>query len=458
MNSRGARFARVVTKYLWVTTKALNGEPLVSTLLADVPSEGPAATSRSHIDRLRMHLTTYRARLQPAVDAARLQYGELSTAVREHLQQVAPATQPTKAGLFLYLARPRSPLEWVRFPPALNVTLHKVAKARGIILPSRHVRVPRDARLRPSRAAGLEPRIYDWPWRYEDFRRRGVNAQPWEARLADDFERSVAGPLRRAVRAVPQLDTFLAELRPVEEIQLDIDAAEALVCDKLRLSRPDGPSLGESWSADLTAPRPLRTPDSHPMARLVLVTRLQVAFATRLHGCAAEYTMAAKLLRERLDPERQRVWLGPILAPRATAVSAPGTLPNPLLVWQAPKRGQRPDPTGYPSDAWRDLAWNSSPDAAKWRSYVRASSARGECPGSMSQFFWHTEAPRLLKDFEPAQPWERWFALYYDRNVITPLRRQWLLLRWIDELFRACVEPEDCRLQLQLERYLPNAL
>lgn len=430
----------------------------MSTLLANVPSEGLAATSRSHIARLRIHLDAYRSRLQPAVEAARLQYGELATAVRAHLQQVAPATEPTKAGLFLYLARPRSPLEWVRFPPALNVTLHKVAKARGIILPSRHVRVPRDARLRPSRAAGLEPRIYDWPWRYEDFRRRGVNAQPWEARLADDFERAVAGPLRRAVRAVPQLDAFLGELRPVEDIQLDIDAAEAFVCEKLRVSRPDGPRLAESWSADLTSPRSLLTPDSHPMARLVLLTRLQVAVATRLHGCAAEYTMAAKLLQQRLDPDRHRGWLGPILAPRATAAPAPGALPNPLLVWQAPKRGQRPDPTEYSSDAWRDLAWNSSPDLAKFRSFVRASSARGQSAGAMAEFFWNTEAPRLLKDFEPAQPWERSFALYYDRNVITPLRRQWLLLRWIDELFRACVEPEHCRLQLDLDRYLPHSL
>lgn len=414
--------------------------------------------SQSLIARLRGHLDSYRPNLARAVQEAPRRYADLVEAVLAHLTAVAPGTYPRKVGLFVLLARPRSPLEWVRFPPSLNITLQKVAKARGIMLPSRHRPVPRDARRRPSRAAGLEPRIYDWPWRYEDFRRRGVGAQPWEARLAEDFERAVAGPLRRAVRAVPQLQSFLDELRPVEEIQLDMDAAEACLCAKLRLPRPEGPALSESWPADLTSPRQLLTPDSHPMARLVLVTRLQMAVATRLHGCAAEYTRAAQILRDRLDPDRRRVWRGPVLAPRAASLPQPGAMPNPRLVWQVPKRGQHPDPTEYPSDAWRDLAWNSAADRARYRSYVGASSVRGQSAGAMAEFFWHTEAPRLLKDFEPAQPWERHFALYYDEHVITPLRRQWLLLRWIGEFFHACVEPEDCRLQLDLGRYLPNAL
>ncbi len=426
------------------------------TSLAIVDAEGPAATSRSHIARLRGHLATYRDRLDPGVELARRQFAELSTAVRDHLQQTAPATEPRKAGLFLLTCRARSPLEWVRFPPSLNITLQKMAKARGIIVPSRHIPVPRDVRRRPSRAAGRDPQVYDWPWRYEDFRRRGINAQPWEARLADDFERAVAGPLRRAVRAVPQLAGYLDELRPVEEIQLEIDAAEAFLCSKLKLLRPDGLSLGESWMPDLRGPRPLLTPDTDPRARLGLAIRLQTGAAKRLHGCAAEYTRAAKFLLNRLDADRSRRWLGPLLAPRV--LTPPDAIAYPFIVWQVAKRGRPLDPGVYPSDGWRDLTWNSAADRARFRSYVGASSVRRESACPMSEFFWHTEAPRLLKDFEPAQMWERWFALYYDRHVITPLRRQWLLAAWIADFFRACVEPEDCRLQLDLDRYLPNAL
>ena len=69
----------------------------------------------------------------------------------------------------------------------------------------------------------------DWPWLYEDFRRKGVQAQPWEATLAADFEQAVTGPLRRALRASGNLANFVRQLRPVAEIQFD--PAEAVLPD-----------------------------------------------------------------------------------------------------------------------------------------------------------------------------------------------------------------------------------
>jgi hypothetical protein len=430
--------------------------PLIPSDLPLVDVHEPGAISRQHIERLHAHLSAYLDRLQPGIEAARRQYAQMSVLVLDHLIRTAPASEPRRAGLYLYLARPRSPLEWVRFPPSVNITLQRVAKARGVWLPSRHHPVPRDTRRRPSRAAGRDPQVYDWPWGYEDFRRRGVSAQPWEARLADDFEQAVAGPLRRAVRAVSKLEHYLAELRPVEEIQFDVDAAEAVLCSKLKLPRPDGPTLGESWMPDLRGPRQLLTPDTDPRARLALAIRLQTGAANRLRACAAEYTNAAKRLLNRLDSDRVQHWSGPLLAPRV--LTPPDVIADPIIVWQVAKRGRPLDPGSYPSDGWRDLPWNNAKHRAQFRSYVGASSVRGQSAGPMSEFFWYTEAPRLLQDFQPAQKWERLLALYYDQHVITPLRRQWLLAGWIADFFRACVEPEDCRLQLDLDRYLPNAL
>jgi hypothetical protein len=185
-----------------------------------------------------------------------------------------------------------------------------------------------------------------------------------------------------------------------------------------------------------------------------LLACLREAIESRLRACAAEYTVAAALLRDRLDPERRLLWQGPVLAPRVLA--PPGSVADPIIVWQAAKWEHRSDPSDPLAEGWRDLAWNSAEHRAKYRSYAASCSVRRQRPYPAREYFWFTAAPRLIKDFEPAQTWERWFALHYDRTVVTPLRRQWLLARWSMRLEPALVEPETCVLALDLQKYLPH--
>jgi hypothetical protein len=417
---------------------------------------GAATISQAHIDRLRRALADYSARLERRVDGCRDEYAERAAAVLDYLSKTAAASKPRKVGLFLYLTRPRSPLEWVRFDPDVNSTLMEFAKARGITLTARHHPVPRDQRFRASRAKGMFPEVYEWGWRYEDFRRRGVSAQPWEATLAADYETAVAAPLRRALRAARMASNFLGELRPVEDIQLDLAAAEAFLVEKLRLPYTAGDGLSDQWTPNLSGPRPRVLADGDPMLWQGLLARLLEALEARLKACATEYTVAAARLRDRLDPDSARQWQGPGLAPRV--LTPAWAIADPIVVWQAAKPGRLSDPADPVAAGWRNLTWNSTADRAKYRSYAASRSARRQSPVPAHEFYWFTEAPRLLKDFEPAQMWERWFALYYDRTVVTPLRRQWLLARWALHLQSALVDPDACRLQLNLEKYLPHVL
>jgi len=423
---------------------------------AAAPTTEAAPISHAHIDRLRMALADYSTRLERRVDACRDEYAERATAVLDYLIKTDPASNPRKVGLFLYLARPRSPLEWVRFDQGVNSTLKEFARARGVTLAARHSPIPRDQRFRASRAKGMFPEVYEWGWRYEDFRRRGVSAQPWEATLAADFETAVAAPLRRALRAARMAANFLGELRPVEDIQLDLAAAGAFLVEKLRLPDTAGDDLSDHWTPNLTGPRPRVLADGDPMLWQGLLARLLEALEARLKACATEYTLAAALLRDRFDPDSARHWQGPGLAPRV--LTPAWAIADPIIVWQAAKPGRLSDPADPLAEGWRNLAWNSSEDRAKYRSYAAACSARRQSPVPAHEYYWFTEAPRLLKDFEPAQSWERWFALYYDRTVVTPLRRQWLLARWCIRLQSALVEPDQCQLQLRLEKYLPHVL
>lgn len=430
--------------------------PTHPTLVAD-PGTDPtvaAAISRSHIDRLRQSVSDYAARLAPRVASCRDDYAARSYAVLEHLLKTVPAAKPRKVGLFLFNGRHYAPLEWVRFPLDVNLTLRSRARARGITIPPYHERVPRDKRYRVSRAAQADPQVYDWPWRYEDFRRKGVGAQPWEAALAADFEASVTGPLRRALRASRQIATLASELRPVEEIQFDLLSAESFLGEKLRLPRPVDNAGAEHCAPNRAAPPVFVTADDDSQLRLGLLACLREAIESRLRACAAEYTVAAALLRDRLDPERRLLWQGPVLAPRVLA--PPGSVADPIIVWQAAKWEHRSDPSDPLAEGWRDLAWNSAEHRAKYRSYAASCSVRRQRPYPAREYFWFTAAPRLIKDFEPAQTWERWFALHYDRTVVTPLRRQWLLARWSMRLEPALVEPETCVLALDLQKYLPH--
>jgi hypothetical protein len=149
----------------------------------------------------------------------------------------------------------------------------------------------------------------------------------------------------------------------------------------------------------LRGPRQLLTPDTDPRARLALATRLQTGAANRLRACAAEYTNAAKRLPNLVDADRIHHLSGPLLAPRAlTPLDA---IAYPFIVWQVAKRGRPLDPDEYPSDGWRDLPCNSASHRARFRSYVGASSVRGQSAGPMSEFFWYTEVSRAIPIAEP---------------------------------------------------------
>ena len=188
-----------------------------------VPASSSAAQiSRAHIERLGELRSQYDRLLAQRVEACRNEYTALSSNVLAHLIKTAPRSRPRKVGLMPFSGRPRSPLEWVRFPLRDNQALWRFATARlGVTAAARSERVPRDKARRPSREPHTDHGSQDWPWLYEDFRRKGVQAQPWEATLAADFEQAVTGPLRRALRASGNLANFVRQLRPVAEIQFD---------------------------------------------------------------------------------------------------------------------------------------------------------------------------------------------------------------------------------------------
>lgn len=437
---------------IMTTPPTLDADPCTDPTAA--PAAVAAAISRSHIGRLRQSVSDYAARLAPRLESCRNEYADRSYAVLEHLLKSVPATKPRKVGLFPVNGRHYAPLEWVRFPLDVNLSLRNQAQACGIKLAPHHERVPRDKRNQVSRAVQADPEVYDWPWHYEDFRRKGVGAQPWEAALAADFEAAVTGPLRRALRASRQIASHASELRPVEEIQFDLLSAESLLCEKLRLPRPAEHAVAEHCAPNRAAPRAFDTTDDDSQLRLGLLTCLREAIESRLRACAAEYTVAAALLRDRLDPDRCLLWQGPVLAPRVLV--PPGVVADPIIVWQAAERGHRSDPSDPLAEGWRDLAWNRAEHRAKYRSYAASCSVRRQRRRPAREYFWFTEAPRLIKDFEPAQTWERCFALHYDQTVVTPLRRQWLLARWSMRLEPTLVEPETCVLALDLQKYLPH--
>ena len=424
-----------------------------------VPASSSAAQiSRAHIERLGELRSQYDRLLAQRVEACRNEYTALSSNVLAHLIKTAPRSRPRKVGLMPFSGRPRSPLEWVRFPLRDNQALWRFATARlGVTAAARSERVPRDKARRPSREPHTDHGSQDWPWLYEDFRRKGVQAQPWEATLAADFEQAVTGPLRRALRASGNLANFVRQLRPVAEIQFDPAEAETFLCEKLNLPRPqDSETLRDHFPPNLTEPRNRPLADDDPKARQRLLALLGAAVGSRLIACAPEYTTTATMLRDRLDPNRRRLWEGPILAPRVLV--PPGVIDDPIIIWQSTHLDHPSDPSDPEASGWSDLQWHSARHRDRFKSYTTSCSVRGERSAPAHQYFWFTEAPRLVRDFRPAQRWERLFALYYDQNVVAPLRRQWLLARWSMRLERSLPNPAECVLALDLERYRPGAL
>ncbi|MDQ1342288.1 MAG: hypothetical protein QG571_905, partial [Pseudomonadota bacterium] len=228
-------------------------------------------------------------------------------------------------------------------------------------------------------------------------------------------------------------------------------------CEKLNLPRPqDSETLRDHFPPNLTEPRNRPLADDDPKARQRLLALLGAAVGSRLIACATEYTTTATMLRDRLDPNRRRLWEGPILAPRVLV--PPGVIDDPIIIWQSTHLDHPSDPSDPEASGWSDLQWHSARHRDRFKSYTTSCSVRGERSAPAHQYFWFTEAPRLVRDFRPAQRWERLFALYYDQNVVAPLRRQWLLARWSMRLERSLPNPAECVLALDLERYRPGAL
>ena len=331
-----------------------------------VPASSSAAQiSRAHIERLGELRSQYDRLLAQRVEACRNEYTALSSNVLAHLIKTAPRSRPRKVGLMPFSGRPRSPLEWVRFPLRDNQALWRFATARL------------GKARRPSREPHTDHGSQDWPWLYEDFRRKGVQAQPWEATLAADFEQAVTGPLRRALRASGNLANFVRQLCPVAEIQFDPAEAETFLCEKLNLPRPqDSETLRDHFPPNLTEPRNRPLADDDPKARQRLLALLGAAVGSRLIACATEYTTMATMLRDRLDPNRRRLWEGPILAPRVLV--PPGVIDDPIIIWQSTHLDHPSDPSDPEASGWSDLQWHSARHRDRFKSYTTSCSVRGE--------------------------------------------------------------------------------
>jgi len=167
-----------------------------------------------------------------------------------------------------------------------------------------------------------------------------------------------------------------------------------------------------------------------------------------------EYTVAATILRERLQAGGAKLTAGPVLAPSVTNPRGSGAIPT--IVWQV----NDPLADGVTSSPgrWKNVTQTNTVDLARFRTYVATRNRQQKPPMGKHEFFWFTEAPHRQRDFVAAERWERVFALYYDQNVIAPLRRQWLLVNWCAHLEPFLVDPGECSLELDVHKYRPEAL
>ena len=222
--------------------------------------------------------------------------------------KTAPRSRPRTSGSLMPFQR-ASPLPAgvgtfpiARQPGALAIC-HGPTWRHGRRPPA--TRVPRDKARRPSREPHTDHGSQDWPWLYEDFRRKGVQAQPWEATLAADFEQAVTGPLRRALRRLGDLANFVRQLCPVAEIQFDPAEVETFLCEKLNLPRPqDAETLRITSRRTWTEPQPpFRGARPESAASTARTARRGTRSGHGFIACATEYTTTATMLRDRLDPD-----------------------------------------------------------------------------------------------------------------------------------------------------------
>ena len=248
--------------------------------------------SQALIQQLRDLVDAYRRRLSVRVDACPAEFAALASSVLDYLNKTAPRARHRVAGLVPYDLHSRTPLYWVLFPSRDNQTLWRFAEARlGKKAHARHRKVQRTQSARPGRAVHTHPDVYDWGWRYEDFRRKEVRAQPWEARLAADFEQAVTGPLRRALRAARIIEKYANEMRPIDAIGVDLDRAEAHLCAKLHVApAPDSYVAPRGLPAIVWDTHSASILPEDPLARRHLLDLLSAPIESRLRACQMEYT------------------------------------------------------------------------------------------------------------------------------------------------------------------------
>jgi len=429
--------------------------------LSDLPDEGSVTACEGgphRIQQLTYLLDLYKRRVSTRIQACPGEFAAIVSTVLEDLIKYAPRSRPRKAGLLPINHLQRQPLEWVRFPLRDNQVLLHFAEARlGKKALARHHKVPRTPSARPSRAAHTHPVVYDWPWQVEDFLRKGTRAQRWEATLAADFERAVASPLRRALRAARILTKFAEEMQPTHAIWVDLARAEAHLCEKLRVApAPESYVASALMPTILVHDEPASIQPDEPLARLKILGLLAAPIEARIRACRIEYTCAAAILRERLQAGGAGPMQGPRLAPHVLVPRGAGAVP--AIVWQFADAPFDPALGSSQSVRWKDVALTNAVDAARFRAYVAACNRRGSHSVSNHEYFWLTEAPHRLRDFVRAERWEREFALYYDQTVVAPLRRQWLLVHWWAYLEPHLLDPDECTLALDPQKYRPENL
>jgi hypothetical protein len=424
----------------------------------DTAPDSTAGGAQQRIPRLRDLLDIYRRRLSARIEACPGEFASIASTVLEDLKKYAPRSRPRRIGLLPFNQHVGSPLEWVRFPLRDNQVLWRFAEARlGKKALARHHKVPRTPSARPSRAVHTHPVVYDWPWQVEDFLRKGTRAQRWEATLAADFERAVASPLRRALRAARILTKYSEEMQPTHAIWVDLARAEAHLCEKLRVApTPQSYVASALMPTILVHDEPASIQPEEPLARLTLLGLLAAPIEARIRACRIEYTCAAAILRERLQAGGAGPMQGPRLAPHVLVPRGAGAVP--AIVWQFADAPFDPALGSSQSVRWKDVALTNAVDAARFRAYVAACNRRGSHSVSKHEYFWLTEAPHRLRDFVRAERWERAFALYYDQTIVAPLRRQWLLVHWWAYLEPYLLDPDECTLALDPQKYRPEAL